>query len=114
MDFMKLSHEIENQVYVVSAIGDLREETATTFKNYTFPLTKEEQINGLVIDFKEVFKIDSTGVGIIVMLFKTLQKSQIPLVLCNLSRKINEQFHTNRLDSLIQICSSREEALSSF
>lgn len=67
----------------------------------------EEGVREVVIDFKEVPFIDSSGVGEILRLFKLLRDRNGELILINPNKKLKELFAMYRFEKFMKI---REEA----
>lgn len=113
---MTLSHKIENNVILISLGVKLDEETTVNFESYTEGLLNNqlEEFKGVMIDFKNVRRLSSSGVGIIVSFFKKLKKKNKQLVLYNLSEEVSEPFYIIHLDDVIDIFPNEREALSIF
>lgn len=63
----------------------------------------EDGIREVVIDFKEVPFIDSSGVGEILRLFKLLRDKKGELVLINPNRKLRDLFTMYRFEKFMKI-----------
>jgi anti-sigma B factor antagonist len=77
----------------------------------------EELENGerkFLIDFDRTGYIDSSGLGVLVSLSKKIREQGGELRLANLNEDLRTLFELTKLDTLFQISSSRDEALSSF
>ncbi|MDD4202920.1 MAG: anti-sigma factor antagonist [Candidatus Omnitrophica bacterium] len=74
-------------------------------------LTKE---NKILINFKDMQYIDSSGLATIVDFFKSIKENKGQLVLCELSEKIKKLFVITRLDKLFKILDTEEQAIGSF
>jgi anti-sigma B factor antagonist len=77
----------------------------------------EELENGerkFLIDFERTGYIDSSGLGVLVSLSKKIREQGGELRLANLNEDLRTLFELTKLDTLFQIASSRDEALSSF
>ena len=82
-----------------------------TLEHCPFLMTKlestlEEGVREVVLDFKEVPFIDSSGIGEILRLFKQLKERKGSLVLINPNRKLRELFAMYRFEKFMTI---REE-----
>lgn len=91
--------------------GNIALDGVSDVKNYIKPFLDDESVKGVVINFEKVNFIDSSGIGLIVSIFKTLQTRQAKLALCNLSKKNTEIFNMTRLDKILNIYDSEAEAL---
>ena len=67
-----------------------------------------------LIDFERTGYIDSSGLGVLVSLSKKIREQGGELRLANLNEDLRTLFELTKLDTLFQISSSRDEALSSF
>lgn len=77
-------------------------EHCPTLQNKLDPIL-EEGVREVVIDFKEVPFIDSSGVGEILRLFKLLRDRSGQLVLINPNRKLQDLFHMYRFEKFMKI-----------
>lgn len=107
---MNFSHKIEKGVCIVLIDGNIALDGTNEVKEYVRKLM-EEELNGLIINFKSVNFIDSSGIGLIVSIFKSLQKKQKKFALSDLSQKNKEIFSMTRLDKILMICESDEQAI---
>jgi len=67
-----------------------------------------------LIDFDRTGYIDSSGLGVLVSLSKKIREQGGELRLANLNEDLRTLFELTKLDTLFQISSSRDDALSSF
>jgi anti-sigma B factor antagonist len=58
----------------------------------------------IVIDFKEVPFIDSSGVGEVLRIFKRMRDSDGEVVLCNPNQKLRDLFSMYRFEKFMKIC----------
>jgi anti-sigma B factor antagonist len=63
----------------------------------------EENVRCIMIDFKEVPFIDSSGVGEVLRLFKRMKDSGREVILLNPNRKIRNLFTMYRFDQFMKI-----------
>ena len=111
---MILSHRIENEICIVSINGKLIQDKAREFRTYFTPFLEDTAFEAIVIDFKSVNHIDSTGLGVMMFLGKQLKGNQKKLALCRLNTLIDDAFKMTRLDSFFDIYPTLEKALMSF
>ena len=81
-------------------------------KEYLKPLLEQQDLKGILINFGQVNFIDSSGIGLIVSIFKTLQQRGAKFGLTDLSKKNEEIFNITRLNKILDIYASESEALS--
>ena len=109
---MDFSHRIENQVCIVNIEGNIALDGVTEAKEYLKPLLEDIEVRGLLINFEKVNFIDSSGIGLIVSLFKTLQQRDAKFGLANLSKKNEEIFTITRLNKILEIYDSEKAGVS--
>lgn len=109
---MQLSHNMKDEVCILSVEGNIALDGVNDVKSYIKPFLNDETVKGIVVNFENVNFIDSSGIGLIVSAFKTLQQRDAKLALCLLSKKNQEIFSMTRLDKILNIYSSEEEAIS--
>jgi anti-sigma B factor antagonist len=63
----------------------------------------------IVLDMSEVASMDSSGLGVLISLFKTT-KHDGSLVLCNLNKTVKNLFRITRFDKVIPIYDSLDDA----
>ncbi len=68
--------------------------------------TKPEVI---VIDFKDVTFMDSSGLGALVLSLKTVRSEGAKLFLCSINDQISMLFELTSMDKVFKIFSNREE-----
>ena len=108
---MICSHRIENKVCLISIEGNIALDGVNEAKSYMKPHLDNPDINGLVINFDKVNFIDSSGIGLIVSIFKTMQQKEGKFALTNLSKKNEEIFSITRLNKILDIYPSEQEAI---
>ena len=91
---------------VVSEIEKLRKEIRDVIGR---------EIYKIILDMSEIDFIDSSGIGLLVEILKTLSKYEGgQLRLINLNRQVKEILKQVQLYSIFEIHSSEDEALESF
>ena len=110
---MICSHRIEDGICVVTIEGNIALDGVNEAKNYLKPHLDSSDVNGLVINFEKVNFIDSSGIGLIVSIFKTMQQKNGKFALTNLSKKNEEIFSITRLNKILDIFPSEDEAVGS-
>ncbi|MBF0278210.1 MAG: STAS domain-containing protein [SAR324 cluster bacterium] len=111
---MKLSHRTDQNIYIISLEGDLASKNMNEIEHYITPLLKDENGGGIIINFDGITFIDSSGVGLVLSMFKTLQARDSRLALCQLGEDNMEIFEMTRLNDILSIYTTEEEALASF
>jgi len=109
---MIFSHRIENGVCVVGVEGNIALDGVNEAKAYLKPHMENPDVRGIVINFEKVNFIDSSGIGLIVSIFKSVQQKEGNFAITNLSAKNEEIFTITRLNKILDIYPSEAEALS--
>lgn len=108
---MKLETEkIENALLITPVARRLDASVALRFKESVAALIQQGETR-LVLDFSRVDFIDSSCLGALISLLKSLSgKGQ--LVLCSLNANIKAMFALTRMDRVFTLCGDRSEALA--
>lgn len=67
----------------------------------------------IIIDMGELVYLNSMGLGTIVSLYSALKKQKRKFILCNINENIIKLFSVTKLDKVIEIVSSIDEAKES-
>ena len=110
---MICTHRIQDGVCVVTIEGNIALDGVNEAKAYLRPHLESPDVKGLVINFDKVNFIDSSGIGLIVSIFKTMQQKEGQFALTNLSKKNEEIFSITRLNKILDIYESEQEAMQS-
>ena len=110
---MDIRIEDRDKVTICCIVGDVDINTAPHIKKAfdKMLLAKKEKI---VINFKDVNYIDSSGLATLVEMLKNMRGYGGKLKLSNLSSKIKSLFEITRLEKLFEIMVDEQEAISSF
>jgi len=68
--------------------------------------------NKVVLDFEGTQAVDSTALGALVQVYKTIKAEGGELMLCGVSDAVRRVFSITRLDQVFTLCSDRADALS--
>lgn len=109
---MICTHRIEDGICFVAIEGNIALDGVNEAKAYLKPHLDSPDISALVINFENVNFIDSSGIGLIVSIFKTMQQKEGKFALTNLSKKNEEIFAITRLNKILEIYPSESEAIS--
>jgi len=110
---MEISSEQRGNLLVVTLQEKRLEAATATF----FKSTMVDFINSgatrIVLDLSQVDFVDSSGLGSIVSILKTLG-DEGELVLCGISQTVMSLFKLTRLDRIFRIFPTADEAVTSF
>lgn len=111
---MEITHHVKNGIYFVSIKGDILQNTAEKAEEYIHGFIKNTSLKGMVINVKDVSMIDSFGIVLIITSFQILQKMGKKLTICQPNEDIEQLLILLHVDQIITVCSTEQEALSSF
>lgn len=108
---MVFNHRVENGICIVSIEGNIALDGVNEAKAFLKTHLENDALKGLLINFDQVNFIDSSGIGLIVSIFKTQQQKSSKFGLCNLSKKNEEIFSITRLNKILNIYGTESEAM---
>ncbi|MEH2144733.1 STAS domain-containing protein [Nostoc sp.] len=90
------------QVKVIKLTGNLNATTSQDFRqNITNILETGAKI--VLVDFKDVTFMDSSGLGALVLAFKTLRAADTKLALCSINEQVRILFELTNMDKVFEI-----------
>ncbi|MEH2159902.1 MAG: STAS domain-containing protein [Nostoc sp.] len=93
---------MREQVKVIKLNGNLNATTSQEFRqNITDVLEDGARI--VLVDFKDVTFMDSSGLGALVLAFKTLRAADTKLVLCSINEQVRILFELTNMDKVFEI-----------
>ncbi|MGK0288658.1 MAG: stage II sporulation protein AA (anti-sigma F factor antagonist) [bacterium] len=108
---MDFDHRMEGDICFISIDGNIALDGTNEVKEYLKTFMEDDSINALVLNFGKVNFIDSSGIGLVVSVFKALQQKKIKFALTELNQKNREIFCMTRLDKILNIIDGDEQAL---
>lgn len=102
---MKITDRVKDGIGVISLEGQIIASTVDMIKNYLEAFIEDTEIKALVMDCQEVDLVDSTGLGLFVSVFKTLQRLGKKLIFSGINTKTKE---TLTLTNLMNIFTTTE------
>lgn len=110
---MEISSEQRGNLLVVVPQGNrLEAATATHFKSTMVDFINKGASH-IILDLSQVNFVDSSGLGSIVSILKTLGEEG-ELVLCGINQTVMSLFKLTRLDRIFRIFPTADEAVASF
>jgi anti-anti-sigma factor len=84
---------------------------ATKSQDFRQEITKIVEANPkiVLVDLKNVTFMDSSGLGALVLAFKTLRSSNSKLVLCSINEQIRILFELTGMDKVFEIFANQDE-----
>lgn len=104
------TEKIDNALLFTPVVRRLDASVALRFKEAVSDVIQQGE-TALILDFSRVDFIDSSCLGALISLLKSLSgKGQ--LVLCSLNSNIKAMFSLTRMDRVFTLCGDRSEALA--
>ncbi|WP_221793376.1 STAS domain-containing protein [Aquisediminimonas sediminicola] len=109
---MEVTSELVGNVHIVTLNGELDASNVNYFKEMVLPLLTSPI--KLLIDLSGIRFIDSSGMGAMISCQRHAAAVGGRLKLCGLSPVVRAAFELLRLQAILDINNTREEALQSF
>ena len=110
---MKLSTEKIDDVIVVTVLTEVLDASnAEEFKTAIAPILEEN--NKVVFEISQIKFMDSSGCGTLLSFLRQLKTSSGTLKLCRAQEPVRTLFELVRIDRIIEIFDTKEEAVKSF
>jgi anti-sigma B factor antagonist len=109
-----ITEERVGDVTILRLVGRLElDEGDIEFRNYVNRLIAEERVK-IVLDLKDVIRIDSAGIGMLVSKYLSTRKNGGMMRLLHLTRHSDHLMDITRLTSIFEIFDDEAAALRSF
>jgi anti-sigma B factor antagonist len=99
---------MSSDVQVLKPDGILDGTKAGQFRRDVLQLV-DKGVKTILIDFKDVTFMDSSGLGALVLALKTVRAADGQLVICSINEQIKILFELTSMDRVFEIFSSQEE-----
>jgi anti-sigma B factor antagonist len=110
---MQISYHKDQDIHVFRLDGTLAQAYTKIAKEAITPYIENPEVFKVMVNLEKVPFMDSSGIGLIVSFFNTMQERNGSFILCELGDHLQEIMKTTRLDAVLTICATEEEALSS-
>ncbi|OGW75539.1 MAG: hypothetical protein A2Z72_00210 [Omnitrophica bacterium RBG_13_46_9] len=110
---MHISQVEKNGILICYINGDIDINTAPQFKKVFDKLIHDKR-SKLILNFKDVAYVDSSGLATLVEILKGLRVYGGRLKLSNLSTKVKNLFEITKLEKLFDITPEEGDAITSF
>ncbi len=111
---MNLVDKREDNYLILSVKGNIVLEDTTKLKEFVEQYIEDATIEGIIINCENVKFIDSSGLGLIVSIYKTLKKLEKHFALSSLSDRTMEIFTLTKLDNILTITKDDATAKEAF
>ncbi len=99
---LKIVYEINENTLEVKPVGEVDIYTSPELKNKVYELIEEKNIN-ILINGEELDYIDSTGLGVLMGIYKKLQEKSLNIKIINLKPNIYKLFDITGLNKIFSI-----------
>ncbi len=107
---MNLEVKIDDKIaYIKPMIKSIDASVSTEFKSKFVDLINNGN-NQFVLDFSGVDFVDSSGLGALISILKTLTMNNGKIVLCCVNASIKSLFTITRMDKVFSICDTQTTA----
>jgi anti-sigma B factor antagonist len=104
--------KIDDVVVAVVLDGELNSSNSPEFKRGVTPVL--EASTKLVIDLSRLRFVDSSGIGVLLFCLQQMTAKKGNLKLCGLSKRVREVVELVRMNRIIDIAGSKDEAVHAF
>lgn len=101
-----------NKINIIRLQGKLVLTTVQKASIECAPIVEDSSVIGILLDFNRTTFIDSTGIALIISYFKKTNSAHKSYGLFGLNEENREIFSLSRLDQVLKIYFTQEEALA--
>jgi anti-anti-sigma factor len=109
---MKIEDRIDGNFAIISIEGNIVLEETAKLKSSVEGFIEDGNLEGIIMNCEDVHFIDSSGLGLIVSIYKTLLKGDRKFALTNLNDRTREIFILTKLDKILTITDSNSDAIA--
>ncbi len=110
---MGIAQRLENNISIISINGDFDTKSIKLLQQYVRVLLEEKNVKAVVLNLKQVKRLDSSGIGIIIEQHKLLETHNLQLLLSNCNPAYVEILQMMQWDKILNLFQTEEEALAS-
>jgi anti-anti-sigma factor len=111
-EFIEIEQQGETFILTPTAdLGELENERINSAMKDVLDLLSKSTVKNVVLDFHKTTYYGSTALGFFVRLWKTVSARKGRMAFCNASEHEKEILRITRLDSLWEICPTKEAAI---
>ncbi len=110
--YIEINSSHKGGIQVIEVSGRLDSVTVGQFKK-NFYKTLDAKNREAVLDMSGISFVDSSGLGVLVVIFKEMKAQGGDMLLCGLHRNVRQIFELVKFDRIFKIFNSQEEAVAS-
>jgi len=111
MSEVKLSYEVLEGNNVLKVDGNVIFENSNQVKEEAKEIIKEKEIYNLIVDLSSASYLDSSGIGVILSLFKFMRDNNGKLIIANPNEKVKRVFEVTKLNQILDIYNDINKAI---
>lgn len=108
---MKIDEKTVNNISILTIHGNLAMAENNDLKKFFQVEFDDSNIKGLILDLKGTEYIDSSGIGLIISMYKTLKQKEKKFILASLNDKTRELLNITKLDKILTVAQNEEKAI---
>jgi len=111
---MQFTKEERGDITIIFAEGNLVLERTSDVYAFVENIIENPDCKGIIFDCHRVHYVDSSGLGIIVSIYKTLKAHDKKFAISRINDSINDLLTLTKLDEILFIASDLDAAIGSF
>ncbi len=111
---MQIKIETKNDVLIAELNGEIDHHSAEEIRNKVENELKSQNLKNIVMNFKGVRFMDSSGIGVIIGRYKYAKALGGNLVACELTTEVKRIFDISGLLKIVEVYDDCNDALASF
>lgn len=108
---MNLNFENENNILIVHMNGELDHHSAEEVRNKIDDRIDRDEIKKLIMDFKGVTFMDSSGIGVVIGRYKKLNAKEGKVAITEAKNTVEKVFTLSGMNKIIDIYNTLDDAL---
>lgn len=109
---MNIEDRIDSNFAILAIDGNIVLDETAKLKEAVEVFVEKEDLAGIIINCENVSFIDSSGLGLIVSIYKTLLKRERKFALTSLNDRTREIFVLTKLDKILTLSESDADAIA--
>lgn len=101
-------------VSIITFDGEIVFENSNKTKNKAKEILRVEGVDQVIVDLSRVPYLDSSGVGVLISLFKSIREKEGRLVLASPTKKVERVIELTLLHRIMEVYDNVNEAMESF
>lgn len=106
---MEITHSKKDGFVVVEVLEEIDLFHSARFKGYFDKL--DDSVTRIIVDFQGVTYIDSSGIGALLSIYKTIKQKNSKIMFLNIKGPVKKVIELTKLDDYLPICQTMEEAI---